>query len=838
MAVMGMPSFIEMFMMMVFSGVGLPLGIPPAPENPVMSNIAPEQCLAFTTWAAMAKPDGASDNQTEQLLAEPEVKRMVDAIKKTIDKTVAGPPGMAGQMRPSMMWSQVAYPWFETVLTHSGTIFVEKVELGEMGIPNIQGGCVIDAGEDAAKIKAMFEKLETRMLQMEFFSKDVPDGVVKRVQIDGSTWYRSTKNPMGMTLTFGMKDNFVILGLGDGAVEGILQRMKTPPPAWLTELRSQVPVKRVSTITYIDFAGLVAKFGPMAPTEIRAALHAMGFANVTKITSVTGLDKLGFVNRTLLSIDGKPQGLLALTDAKPLTTDDLDAIPADATLALVVRADADAVLEAILGVVAAVERRGVKEFERGMAEMKQATGVDLREDLLKPLGDTWRIYNSPGEGGLVFTGLTAVVSVDDMEKLSAANRMMVTFARIAMQNGPPRRQPRIEQFKFADREVYYFNARDDDFPLAPAWCLTDKELIVAPLPQNIKAYLSRDAGSQRLGSVPEVKAALGDSEGPLVLGYCDTPKIFDLVYPIVPFFAQSMFSDLSRYQGIDLTVDMLPSTPAIRKHLRPAVTTIRRTEQGIEFISRQTLPSAGVGIVPWFMFASAPAIPARRISGMRDQSQNNLKQIAIAMHNFHDARKRFPAGYTVDKDKKPLLSWRVAILPYLEENDLYNQFHLDEPWDSPHNKPLIAKMPNVYRAPGSQAAQGRTNYLTVRGKKTAFPGSDRIAIRNITDGTSNTIMTVEVSDAKAVPWTKPDDFEYKEDNPVAGLVGLRPGGFLAGFCDGSVQFLPAALPKASLNAYFTRNGREPTSQLDHGEYDQPRAYPQPVHPGGMGGGVF
>jgi len=110
----------------------------------------------------------------------------------------------------------------------------------------------------------------------------------------------------------------------------------------------------------------------------------------------------------------------------------------------------------------------------------------------------------------------------------------------------------------------------------------------------------------------------------------------------------------------------------------------------------------------------------------------------------------------------------------------------------------------TYRSPGSHAAPGLTNYLTVRGKDTAFPGSKGIRMVDLTDGSSNTIMVVEVSDRKAVPWTKPDDFDFNEQNPGDGLRGLWPQGFLAAFCDGSVRIINATNPKG-LKSLFLRN---------------------------------
>ena len=146
----------------------------------------------------------------------------------------------------------------------------------------------------------------------------------------------------------------------------------------------------------------------------------------------------------------------------------------------------------------------------------------------------------------------------------------------------------------------------------------------------------------------------------------------------------------------------------------------------------------------------------------------------------------------------------------MDEDALYKEFHLDEPWDSEHNKKLIARMPEVYKSPKSKVSgEGKTNYLTVRGEKSVFPGKKAIGFAKIIpDGTSNTIMTVEVSDDRAVIWTKPDDFEYDQQDPMKGLVGLWPDGFIAGLADGSVRFVWSSIDPAVLKALFTRNGGE------------------------------
>jgi len=222
--------------------------------------------------------------------------------------------------------------------------------------------------------------------------------------------------------------------------------------------------------------------------------------------------------------------------------------------------------------------------------------------------------------------------------------------------------------------------------------------------------------------------------------------------------------------------------------------------------SQKKMLIAGVGIAAAM---GLPATMSAREAARRAQSTNNLKQMMLALHMYHDTRKTFPAHANYSDDGKPLLSWRVHILPFIEEQALYQQFHLDEPWDSEHNKTLISQMPNVFKNPNLPLEPGKTNYLAIVGKECVMDGTEKgIGMRNITDGTSKTIALVEADPAQAVEWTKPDDLEFNPDDPKAGLGNVRPGGWNAGFCDGSVQFIAEGIDLGTLTALFTRAGGE------------------------------
>jgi len=214
----------------------------------------------------------------------------------------------------------------------------------------------------------------------------------------------------------------------------------------------------------------------------------------------------------------------------------------------------------------------------------------------------------------------------------------------------------------------------------------------------------------------------------------------------------------------------------------------------------------GRQIITLFAFAGRQAKRAAK----RTQSRNNLKQLGIAMHNFHDTYKGFPPHASYDNNGKPLLSWRVYLLPFLDEIKLYEQFHLDEPWNSEHNKKLIAQMPKAFADPfGKVNKPGHTRYVAPLGPKYIFTGRPTgIRIADIPDGTSNTIMIVEAAPEKAVVWTKPDDLELDAKDPVAGLVVKKGPGFDALLADGSVRFIPKNIAQTTLRALFTRNGGE------------------------------
>jgi hypothetical protein len=189
-----------------------------------------------------------------------------------------------------------------------------------------------------------------------------------------------------------------------------------------------------------------------------------------------------------------------------------------------------------------------------------------------------------------------------------------------------------------------------------------------------------------------------------------------------------------------------------------------------------------------------------------------FKEMALATHNYADVNKHLPPAAIRGKEGQSLLSWRVAILPYLETSDakLYKQFRLDEPWDSPHNLALVKQMPAVYADPSYSelTREGKTTYQVPVGQGTIFDTEMGVTFRDVIDGTSKTIMIVEVPPENAVVWTKPADWQVDMQNPLKGLSRQDRERIVTASCDGAAHALPAKMEPEVLRAMLTRGGKE------------------------------
>ena len=249
-------------------------------------------------------------------------------------------------------------------------------------------------------------------------------------------------------------------------------------------------------------------------------------------------------------------------------------------------------------------------------------------------------------------------------------------------------------------------------------------------------------------------------------------------------------------------------------------------------------------------------IAAARQAAQRLQAQNNMKQLALAMHNYAQIYRHFPPAVLYGPDGKTPYSWRVALLPYLEQMDLYKQYRFDEPWDGPNNRKLLEKMPAVFRCPNEPAGSTNASYFALVGPGAIFETRPRKSVpaaaggvmgggpmgampasrgkvpawwpddapsgttfQEIIDGTSNTIMLVEAK--RNIPWTKPEDIPYDPEKPLPKLGGYFEDGFNVAIADGSVRFFPDTISEKILHLLITMADRQPVKVEDAMQSAQP-----------------
>lgn len=204
-----------------------------------------------------------------------------------------------------------------------------------------------------------------------------------------------------------------------------------------------------------------------------------------------------------------------------------------------------------------------------------------------------------------------------------------------------------------------------------------------------------------------------------------------------------------------------------------------------------------------------PPMTRGRQASRRTQCKNNLKQIGLALYNYHDDYGSFPPAYTVDAQGRPLHSWRTLILPYLEQKPLYDQIDFSKPWNDPANAATFETSIVTFQCPSASIPKNHTLYLGLNGPDCCFHGDVPTTIAEIKDGTSNTLIVVEVPQNRSVLWMSPQD---ADESLIVGLNKgtnfAHTGGFQAALADGSVRFISVQIDRGTLRALITISGDE------------------------------
>ncbi len=234
------------------------------------------------------------------------------------------------------------------------------------------------------------------------------------------------------------------------------------------------------------------------------------------------------------------------------------------------------------------------------------------------------------------------------------------------------------------------------------------------------------------------------------------------------------------------------------------------------------------GVALAILVALGNAVQTARRTAISMGSACRLNQLQLAFQNYHDAYGRFPPAFIADANGTPVHSWRVLILPFIEEQALYAAYDFSEPWNGPNNSSLANRMPRIFHTASENESNTFTNIVVITGPETAFPGSTSTKIEDFSDGPENVILLTEIANSN-VPWIQPRDIEVEQcdsllnDPEVLSISSASWRWPYVVFADRITTYAVSDdIPPEALRALTTIAGNEPSTRsrlIDQGFLD-------------------
>ncbi len=592
------------------------------------------------------------------------------------------------------------------------------------------------------------------------------------------------------------------------------------------------PKDGIETAAYgfVDMAAL-----PPLPENPRKA----GLDGLKRIELRWGFQDEALVTRLQIVAPAPRRGVLAFLDQPTFDLGSLPPVPAGHPIFAVLSVDLVGTYDKFVALAKTISPAGEQAVDAFENAIRGQLGFDPRNDLLKHLGPKLALYTQPAPAppavnpmaGFMsaYSGLTLSFQVRDEAAVSKQLEVLIKTANEVLGQRPQAGGAEPPQIRKKDgpRTEYVLEFPPGSVPdgvigqLSPTIAIDKEQLIFSGTTAAAEKALALTAGpADKRWSATEATVRVAEKipHNLIMLVMTDPRATMPAVIESLPTIAQAMNAQIAQRHApgspgpdfqIQIDASKLPRADQLRPLLFPASTSVTVSDQGIELLQREPVPSLSSPSTSGVLVALLlPATQAAREAARRAQCTGNMKQIMLAMHNYHSANNSLPRDIT-DKNGKPLLSWRVAILPYIEQNELYQKFKQDEPWDSPHNKELLKEMPTPFKCPSlGKTVPFTTTYRGFMGPGAIFETGQDIGFASVTDGTSNTIAITEAKEA--VPWTKPGDlpFDQQAKPSFYGAGSSHPGGFNCGFADGSIRFIKNSISVIVFKALVTRNGGE------------------------------
>jgi len=785
---MGMQEIFIILLAIFGGGMGLPVGLPPGPEDPMMFKVAPEECVYYATWTGIAKLEPQA-NPTEAWMGQPEMVAMTNKLRaawrgsvETKAKSISDPAGAA--------FTRFMLELADVAISSPTAVWMTDFEIIN-DAPVIAGAALISLGDETDRIEAALEKFSAELAKI-----DSKKFGIEAVEVEGQPAFRLTLPENASEVYLALRGKYFAISIGKQSLIDIAKNSQTDAPKWLTDFRSELAVERFASMSYVNTKLAIKKFPVDADRDIEKMLEMTNRLfgdDLQSMAWVSGVDSHGFLNRVSLRTAEKPSGILSVIDRGPIPQAWISDIPTDSIIAVASRLSGSEILRIVKEI--ASDMGSEEEMTEVMKQFQTVTGMSLEDEFIETLSDFIYFYYQY-DAEKPFNGIMASIRIEDEMSFPAIyEQINKGIERLLGDQG----MPGLKKQAIDDQEI--ITVGDGRMGMV-SWALAENEWLFGYEGSDIARHLRGPAEGKRLTDQASINLLyqFGEEQkfgGPIVVSHLNLKSLLEIVWPL---FGALINEDEKVAPDFDFTWGDIPDLKVLTNDMQPSVSAVYRTPTGFQMLVRQTYPGASpLATIAGIGTLAAPYAAAEFEAAKVVANKNKLRQLGLAALNFDNAFGKLPAAYSVDHTGKQLLSWRVHLLPYLDENELYEQFHLDEPWDSDHNRALIKKMPDVFKNSAIETPTGKTVFLAVSGKDRVFtePAEPKKTFSNrkfadIRDGMSNTVMMVEVSDEHAVTWTQPEDFSGDGASLLEKTKGIRANNeILLIMTDCSVRIIPA-----------------------------------------------
>ncbi|MFO0429448.1 MAG: DUF1559 domain-containing protein [Planctomyces sp.] len=652
-----------------------------------------------------------------------------------------------------------------------------------------------------------------------------------------------------LVVTFGMQAVEQTLAVASGRSPNVSKN-----PNWAALRKSDRYT--VDCFGWADAEMLLKQFGdlplPPAPSgktmSIREALGLVGLDNLKRVTAQSGYHEAQTWIDSRLEADGPLKGLAALLNQRTLSLSELPPLPKGTTGFAAAAFDAagacDTVLSTIRNVMKEVEPTSEEKLDEALAKVSEIFGGDPRTQLLAGFGDIWCVYADPAPLPIPI-GFSPVVAVSVRDKAILSSGIDRLMKIIQQEAGNANFS--VRHTKKDGRETWSLNL--SGMPFVPTMSLSDKWMAIGAIPGAIQSLNQREAKklpswkpdekiSGALSELPKKFSSISMSDPSA--GYVQLMQFAPMGLNLLEQQALPNLGDGTL--EMPFTAEDLPAVEQITEPLFPNVAVGYSLPNGFASTTRQSIPSSPVGnissaaVVPILVALLLPAVQQAREAARRTQSKNNLKQLMLAMHNYHDVYNSFPDGTVENADLEPdeRLSWGYSILPFLEQGNLYEQLDGKSGWEAESNASGVQLTVPAFvnpSQPGKRPNPSSGDYVGIAGvgenaamlpkndpKAGVFGYNRSCRIADITDGTSNTIIITDASEPNAsfLAGGRATIRSFSQKPYLNGPDGIgshHVGIVQMALADGSVRAVSVNIDESVLEALATKAGGEEPSEF-------------------------